>query len=203
MCYAYCMNSNLLSVNRLEAFSDGVLAIIITIMVIEIHAPDGSTIYDLFPLIPTILSYILSFIYIAIYWNNHHHLLKSAKCLNARIMWANMSILFWLSLVPFATAWLGKYHSNIAPNILYGTVLLLAAVSYFILQRAIAQNLGPNSAFSKAIGKDVKGKVSLIVYIASIASAFIHTGIAQVLFVLVAILWIIPDKRLEAIEKQL
>lgn len=197
------MNSNLLSVNRLEAFSDGVLAIIITIMVLEIHAPDGDMVYDLFHLIPTILSYILSFIYIAIYWNNHHHLLKSAKCLNARIMWANMSILFWLSLVPFATAWLGKFHAATAPNVLYGSILLLAAMSYFILQRAIAQNLGPESAFSKAIGKDVKGKISLVLYLTSIASAFVHTSIAQVLFVVVAILWIIPDKRLEAIEKGL
>lgn len=184
---------------RLEAFSDGVMAIIITIMVLEIKVPHGSDFLALKPLLPVILSYVLSFIYIAIYWNNHHHMMNTVKRMSGGILWANMHLLFWLSLVPFVTGWIGENHFDPIPMATYGTVLLMAAIAYFILQSQIILSQGENSLLARAIGNDIKGKMSPILYLAAIGSNFISQWISGALYVLVALIWLIPDKRIEII----
>jgi len=182
---------------RLEAFSDGVLAIIITIMVLELKVPHGADFSDLTPLLFIFLSYVLSFIYLAIYWNNHHHMCHTAKKVTGGILWANLHLLFWLSLVPFVTGWMGENHFAPAPVALYGIVLLMAAIAYYILQQTIISSQGSDSILKKAIGKDIKGKISPILYITAIISTLIHSAIAGAIYVLVALIWIIPDKRIE------
>lgn len=184
---------------RLEAFSDGVLAIIITIMVLEIKAPHGHDIHALKPLIPAAVSYLLSFIYLAIYWNNHHHMMHTVKYVNGSILWANLHLLFWLSLVPFVTAWMGENNFAPAPMALYGIVLLLAAIAYVILQRRIIKSHGRESVLAKAVGKDLKGKISPFLYITAIASTYLSQWIAGSLYILVALIWLVPDKRIEII----
>lgn len=183
--------------NRLEAFSDGVIAIIITIMVLEIKVPHGHTLADLEPLIPVFLSYVLSFIYIGIYWNNHHHMMHTVKQVTGRVLWANLHLLFWLSLVPFVTGWMGENHFDAMPMALYGIVLLMAAIAYYVLQLQIIKSQGPNSILARAIGKDLKGKVSPVLYLVAIPSSWISVWIAGGLYILVALIWLIPDKRIE------
>lgn len=185
--------------NRLEAFSDGVLAIIITIMVLELKVPHGYELKDLVPLIPKFLSYLLSFIYVAIYWNNHHHMLHTAKYVTGGILWANMHLLFWLSLIPFTTAWMGENHFKSMPMALYGMVLLMAAIAYYILQRQIIKNHGKDSILAKAIGKDFKGKVSPIMYSMAIVLSWVSPWIAGLIYILITFIWLIPDKRIEII----
>ena len=183
--------------SRLEAFSDGVLAIIITIMVLEMKAPHSAEIGALRVLAPSFLSYLLSYIYIGIYWNNHHHLLQSVQRVSGGILWANLHLLFWLSLVPFVTAWMGENHFAAAPTAIYGLVLLLAACAYWILQRAIIARHGSESVLAIAVGKDFKGKLSPVFYILGIAATFIEPLISWGLYVLVALMWLIPDRRIE------
>ena len=187
---------------RLEAFSDGVIAIIITIMVLEIKVPHGEEFADLIPLVPVVLSYILSFIYIGIYWNNHHHMMHTVKSVTGSILWANLHLLFWLSLVPFVTGWMGENHFSSKPMALYGFVLLMSGVAYFILQGIIIKSQGKNSILSKAIGNDLKGKVSPVLYIIAIASSWISQWIAGTIYVMVALLWLIPDKRIERVMNE-
>jgi len=182
---------------RLEAFTDGVLAIIITIMVLELKVPHGGEFKDLNPILPIFLSYILSFIYLAIYWNNHHHMMQTVKYVTGSILWANMHLLFWLSLIPFVTGWMGENHFTPATVSLYGVVLLGAAIAYFILQSLIIKSHGKDSILSKALGKDMKGKISPILYILGIVSSFLNVWISGSIFVLVAIIWLIPDRRIE------
>lgn len=186
---------------RMEAFSDGVLAIIITIMVLEIKVPHGSALSDLLPLIPVFLSYVLSFIYLGIYWNNHHHMMHTVKKVTGTILWANLHLLFWLSLVPFVTGWMGENSFAKIPMALYGVVLLMAAIAYFILQKQIIKSHGTDSVLAKAIGKDIKGKLSPILYIMGIAFAWVSVWISGALFILVALMWLAPDKRIERILK--
>ena len=183
--------------NRLEAFSDGVIAIIITIMVLELKVPHGEGLETLKPLIPVFLSYILSFVYLGIYWNNHHHMLHAADTVTGPILWANLHLLFWLSLVPFATGWMGENHFASAPAALYGAVLLLAAISYYILQQFIIASQGSNSILKKAVGGDWKGKVSPLLYAVAIPSAFWRQWISLAIYVIVALIWLIPDRRIE------
>lgn len=184
--------------NRLEAFSDGVLAIIITIMVLELKVPQGgSDLAALKPLLPVFVSYVLSFIYVGIYWNNHHHLLHAAGHVSGGILWANLFLLFWLSLFPFATAWVGQHFGAPMPTAAYGVVLLLAACSYYVLQLAIMARQGPNSVLAAALGRDWKGKLSPLAYIAAIPLAFVNPWISNALYVFVAIIWVIPDRRIE------
>ena len=185
--------------NRLEAFSDGVLAIIITIMVLELKVPHGADFTALWPLLPVFLSYLLSFIYIGIYWNNHHHMLHAAKRVNGAILWANLHLLFWLSLVPFVTGWMGENHFAPAPTALYGVVLLMAAIAYWILQRTIMAEHGRDSVLAVAVGSDLKGKLSPLLYLIAIPSAFVHQWIAGALYVLVALMWLVPDRRIERV----
>lgn len=185
--------------NRLEAFSDGVLAIIITIMVLELKVPHTPDINALQPLIPVLLSYVLSFLYIGIYWNNHHHLLHAAKKVNGGILWANLHLLFWLSLFPFVTGWMGENHFEQTPTLIYGTILLLAAIAYYILQTLIVKTLEKDSLLIKAIGKDIKGKASPILYLTAILLVFVNPLITQCIYVLVALIWLVPDKRIEKI----
>jgi uncharacterized membrane protein len=187
----------MMDTNRLEAFSDGVLAIIITIMVLEMKIPHGTDFDALWPLWPVFLSYILSFVYIGIYWNNHHHMLHAAQRVNGSILWANSHLLFWLSLVPFATGWMGENHFAPAPTALYGVVLLMAAIAYWILQRALMREHGNDSLLAKAVGADLKGKLSPLLYLIAIISTFFQQWIAQALYVLVALLWLLPDPRIE------
>jgi len=188
-----------MKIDRLEAFSDGVIAILITIMVLELHVPAGSDLQALIPLVPKFFAYILSFTILAIYWNNHHHLLRSAGHVTPRIMWANMFLLFWLSLIPFFTNWLGEKITALTPTVLYAGVLLAAAFSYNLLVQAIIAHHGRHSKFAQQIGKDKKGLVSLGLYILSIAFAFINTSVSDVLFVAVALMWFVPDRRLEPV----
>lgn len=183
--------------NRLEAFSDGVLAIIITIMVLELKVPHGSDLNNLLPLLPVFLSYVLSFLYIGIYWNNHHHLLHTVNKVSGGILWANLHLLFWLSLFPFVTGWMGENHFSEIPTAIYGIILLLAASAYYILQKTIIKTQGENSNLAKVLGKDLKGKISLVLYLIAVFSVSITTWIAQTIFVIVALIWIIPDKRIE------
>ena len=185
---------------RLEAFSDGVIAIIITIMVLEMKVPHGSDLAALKPLLPVLLSYALSFIYIGIYWNNHHHLLHAARHINGGIMWANLHLLFWLSLVPFTTGWLGENPSAAWPAALYGLVLLMAAVAYLILQNRIIVSLGKDSLLAKSLAWDWKGKLSLALYLAAVVLAWAHPGLSDALYLGVACLWLIPDRRIEKIS---
>lgn len=188
--------------SRLEAFSDGVLAIIITIMVLEFKVPHGFELVDLKPLIPKFLSYILSFIYLAIYWNNHHHMMHTVKHVTGGILWANIHLLFWLSLIPFTTDWMGENSFKSMPMALYGVVLLMAAIAYYILQIQIIKNHRPNSILARAIGNDIKGKISPILYFLAIASCWISQWIAVFIYVLVTFIWLIPDKRIEVIFKE-
>jgi uncharacterized membrane protein len=182
---------------RLEAFSDGVIAIIITIMVLELKVPHGETVDALVPLIPNFLSYVLSFIYVGIYWNNHHHMLHTCEQVTGRILWANLHLLFWLSLFPITTAWIGENYSAAAPSALYGTVLLMAAIAYWILQQVMIAAQGPDSLLKKAVGADWKGKISPIIYLIGTAAAFRSPALAQGLYLLVALLWFVPDRRIE------
>ena len=182
---------------RLEAFSDGVIAIIITIMVLEMKVPHGENVQALFPLLPTFLSYVLSFIYVGIYWNNHHHMLHAAGRVTGSILWANLHLLFWLSLFPFTTGWMGENHFASVPSALYGAVLLMAAIAYVILQQRIIANEGPGSVLKKAIGHDWKGKLSPLFYIVGMASSFWKPWFAQVVYLSAALIWLVPDRRIE------
>jgi uncharacterized membrane protein len=182
---------------RLEAFSDGVLAIIITIMVLELKVPHGVELPTLAPLIPVLLSYVLSFIYVGIYWSNHHHLLHAVRQVNGRVLWANLHLLFWLSLIPFVTGWMGENHFAAWPVALYGVVLLCAAIAYFVLTRVLIAYHGKDSALAKALGHDFKGKVSVVLYAAAIPLSFVSWWLACGLYVLVAVMWLIPDRRIE------
>ena len=182
---------------RLEAFSDAVIAIIITIMVLEMKVPHGDSIESLLPLVPVFLSYVLSFVYVGIYWNNHHHMLQAARKVSGTVLWANLHLLFWLSLFPFATGWMGENHFAAMPSALYGVVLLMAAIAYLVLQHTIIATDGPNSVLKSAVGGDWKGKLSPLVYLLAIASAFWVKWIAQALYVVIALIWLIPDRRIE------
>ena len=185
--------------NRLEAFSDGVLAIIITIMVLELKVPHSVDLAALKPLVPEFLSYLLSFVYLGIYWNNHHHLFHCTKNVSGGILWANLHLLFWLSLFPFTTGWLGENHIASTPTAVYGFVLLMAAIAYYILQRAIIVQQGRDSLLASAIGRDWKGKFSPVLYLLAIPLAFVSPWIASGLYVFVALLWLIPDRRIERV----
>lgn len=181
---------------RLEAFSDGVLAIIITIMVLEIKVPEGDTFNALLKLYPVFLSYVLSFIYLGIYWNNHHHMLQSASKINGKILWANLHLLFWLSLIPFTTGWMGENHFAKATMTLYGIVLFMAAIAYTILQYQITASK-ENNILAKALGKDIKGKISPVLYLTGIAFSFYNEWVSGAMYILVALIWLVPDKRIE------
>ncbi len=187
--------------DRLLAFSDGVLAIIITIMVLELKVPHGADFSVLAKLWPVFLSYVLSFIYVAIYWNNHHHMMHLVGRVNGAILWANMHLLFWLSLIPFATGWLGENHFAKLPAALYGIALLMPAIAYFILQRVIIRTQGPGSALEAAIGRDRKGKLSPVLYCIAIPLAFVSPWLACAIYVLVAAIWLIPDRRIERVTQ--
>ncbi len=182
---------------RLEAFSDGVIAVIITIMVLEMKAPRGGDLRSLIPVLPIFLIYVLSFVNVGIYWNNHHHLLMAAKRIDGRTMWANLHLLFWLSLIPFATSWMGENHFAPAPTALYGVVLLMAAVAYTGLQYALIACNGDDSDIAAALGNNFKGKISLVCYLCAVPLAFLSQWVADALFVGVAILWFLPDPRIE------
>ena len=182
---------------RLEAFSDGVIAIIITIMVLELKVPHGTALADLRPVLPVFLSYVLSFVYVGIYWNNHHHMLHAVTRATGGVLWANLHLLFWLSLFPFATAWMGENHFAAVPAAVYGGVLLAAALAYYLLQQTIIASQGPNSPLKAAIGGDWKGKASPLFYLVAIAATFIAPAISLALYVAVAILWLVPDRRIE------
>ncbi len=189
--------------NRLEAFSDGVLAIIITIMVLELKVPHAVELAALKPVLPVLSSYVLSFIYLGIYWNNHHHLFQATEEVSGGILWANLHLLFWLSLFPFTTGWMGENHLAATPTAVYGFVLLMAAIAYYILQRTIIAKQGRESLLAKAVGSDWKGKLSPVLYLIAIPLAFVRSWIAGGLYVFVALLWLIPDPRIEReIEKQ-
>ncbi len=183
---------------RVEAFSDGVIAIIITVMVLEMRAPQSADIKALKPVLPVLLSYVLSFVYVGIYWNNHHHMLHTCATVTGAMLWANLHFLFWLSLFPIATAWMGENHFAAAPTTLYDVILLMAALAYYLLQRVIVRSQGPDSILRKAIGRDSKGKVSLLIYIVAIVLAPHSAWIADTLFVAVALLWLVPDRRIES-----
>lgn len=182
---------------RFEAFSDGVIAIIITIMVLELRVPEGGELDSLKPLIPKFLSYILSFIYLGIYWNNHHHMLHAVKEVNGASLWANLHLLFWLSLVPFVTTWMGENHFTKWPVALYGVVLFMAAIAYTILSKTLIHNHGKNEKLAMAFGKDEKGKLSMLLYAVGIIAAFFNQSISLTLYAIVAMIWFIPDKRIE------
>jgi uncharacterized membrane protein len=182
---------------RLEAFSDAVIAIIITIMVLELRAPHETELAALRPLLPVLLSYVLSFIYIGIYWNNHHHMLHCTGQVTGSILWANLHLLFWLSLIPFVTAWMGEHPGASMPAALYGVVLLMAGIAYLILQRQILRSEGPQSVLAAALGHDVKGKLSALFYLLAIGAAFVEAGIAYSLYLMVALMWLVPDRRIE------
>jgi len=188
-----------LTKNRLEAFSDGVLAIIITIMVLELKVPHGTELSSLLPVLPYFVSYVLSFAYLAIYWNNHHHMLHTVKKVSGGILWANLHLLFWLSLIPFTTGWMAENNFAPFPVALYGINLLLAAIAYYILQTIILRIHGEDSLLSKAIGNDLKGKISPVLYVAAIALTFVNEWVSGGIYVLVALIWLIPDKRIERI----
>ena len=187
---------------RLEAFSDAVIAIIITIMVLELKVPHSESLESLRPLVPIFLSYVLSFVYVGIYWNNHHHMLQASKRVSGPVLWANLHLLFWLSLFPFATGWMGENHFGAMPSAFYGVVLLMAAIAYWLLQQTIISTEGPNSVLKSAVGGDWKGKLSPIVYLLAIVSTFWVKWIAQALYVLIALIWLIPDRRIERAMQQ-
>jgi len=182
---------------RLEAFSDAVLAIIITIMVLDLKVPHGDSLDDLSPLLPVFLSYVLSFVYVGIYWNNHHHMLQTVRTVTGAILWANLHLLFWLSLFPFATGWMGENHVAPLPATLYGGVLLMAAIAYYVLQQVIIRAQGPGSILRKAIGRDWKGKLSPVMYLVAMLTTALSPWIAEAIFVAVALVWLIPDRRIE------
>jgi len=187
-----------MSTGRLEAFSDGVVAIIITIMVLELRAPHGADLAALQPLIPAFLTYLMSFVFLGIYWNNHHHMLHMADRINGAILWANLHLLFWLSLVPFVTGWMGENHFVALPTAAYGVVLLMAALAYTILQAAIVAEQGSGSKLKKAVGRDLKGRMSLGLYAAAIPLAFTRAWVSIAIYVVVALMWLIPDRRIES-----
>jgi uncharacterized membrane protein len=187
---------------RLEAFSDGVFAIIITIMVLELHAPSGAEFSELRPLLPSFLSYVLSFVYVGIYWNNHHHMFHMTTHIRGSILWANLHLLFWLSLFPFVTDWAGKNHFAIWPTILYGIILFMAATAYFVLQNTIIKHQGRESVLKMAIGCDAKGKLSIVLYAIAIGFAFISVVLAQAIYFFVALMWLVPDRRIERLQSQ-
>jgi uncharacterized membrane protein len=183
--------------NRLEAFSDGVIAVIITIMVLEMHVPQGTSFAALKPLLPVFLSYVLSFVNVGIYWNNHHHLLHTVTRVDGPIMWANLHFLFWQSLIPFTTGWMGENHFDTLPTALYGFVLLMSGVAFLLLQLAIIRNQGKGSLLAGALGRDRKGKASLLLYASAIGLSFVNAQIAEAIYLLVALIWLIPDRRIE------
>jgi len=187
-----------MSKGRLEAFSDGVIAILITIMVLELKVPHGADADALRPVIPIFLNYVLSFIYLGIYWNNHHHMLQTTERINGSILWANLHLLFWLSLIPFVTAWMGENHFAPLPTAVYGAVLLFAGVSYLILQTMIIRAQGADSKLAKAVGSDVKGKLSALLYFFSLPLAFVNPWIADSIYIFVALMWLVPDRRIES-----
>jgi len=187
-----------MSKGRLEAFSDGVIAILITIMVLELRVPRGTSWDALRPLLPVFLTYLLSFMFLGIYWNNHHHLLHAADRISGKVLWANLHLLFWLSLVPFVTGWMGENRFSSLPTALYGVVLLLAAIAYYILQATIISAQGPGSRLAAALGKDLKGKISPVLYLVAIGFAFFNQWISDALYVAVALLWLVPDRRIES-----
>jgi uncharacterized membrane protein len=189
--------------DRLAAFSDGVIAIIITIMVLELKAPHGSTWDALTPLLPSFLSYVLSFLYVAIYWNNHHHMLHTVKHVNGSILWANMHLLFWLSLIPFATAWMGENRFRAMPTALYGMSLLMAAFAYLVLERVIVRAQGANSLLARAVEFGWKEKASLVLYLSAIGLSFVHPVISRFFYAIVALMWLIPDQRIERVLRKL
>jgi len=182
---------------RLEAFSDGVIAIIITIMVLEMKVPHGADVAALRPLLPVFISYVLSYVYVGIYWTNHHHLLHAVERVNGSILWWNLHLLFWLSQVPFVTGWMGENHFASLPTAIYGCVLLMAAIAYFLLVRAILAHHGSESRVAKALGRDFKGKVSVLFYVVAVPMAFVNRWVAGALYILVAMIWFIPDRRIE------
>jgi uncharacterized membrane protein len=186
---------------RLEAFSDGVIAIIITVMVLELRVPHGSDWAALRPLLPVFLTYVLSFVLIGIYWNNHHHMLHMTTRINGKILWANLHLLFWLSLVPFVTGWMGENHFAPLPTATYGTVLLFSAVAYTILQNAIVADQGKDSKLATALGSNLKGNVSLALYLLAVPLAFVNDWISDAIYVSVALVWFVPDRRIEALIK--
>ncbi len=183
---------------RLEAFSDGVIAILITIMVLELKIPHGGEMRALMPVVPVFLTYVLSYVYLGIYWNNHHHMLQATTRINGKILWANLHLLFWLSLVPFVTGWMGENHFAAAPTAVYGAVLLAAAIAYYLLQGAIIEDQGQGSKLAAAVGKDLKGKLSPVLYGLAIPLAFVREWIADAIYVSVALLWLVPDRRIES-----
>jgi uncharacterized membrane protein len=185
---------------RLEAFSDGVFAIIITIMVLELRAPEAANFSALHPLLPVFLSYVLSFIYIGIYWNNHHHMFQVTPHIKGAILWANLHLLFWLSLFPFVTNWVGKNHLATWPTALYGVILFMAALAYWILQTTIIKHQGRDSVLAKAVGPDFKGKSSIVIYGTAVGLAFVNVIISQLLYLFVALMWLIPDRRIERVQ---
>jgi uncharacterized membrane protein len=189
----------LLGTSRLEAFSDGVLAIIITIMVLELRVPHETTVAALRPLIPVFASYILSFVYLGIYWNNHHHMLHVTPRIEGGVLWANLHLLFWLSLVPFVTAWMGEHHFASAPTAAYGVVLLMAGVAYLILQRRLIAIQGDDSLLARAVGRDLKGKASAILYAIAIPIAFVNRWISGAIYISVALMWLVPGRRIERV----
>jgi uncharacterized membrane protein len=193
---------NVMPKTRLEAFSDGVLAIIITIMVLELKVPRGAGVATLMPLLPVFLSYVLSFIYVGIYWNNHHHLLHTVKHVSGAILWANLHLLFWLSLFPFTTGWMGENHVAPLPTAVYGFVLFMAAIAYYILQWAIIAQQGGDSLLKSALGRDWKGKLSIVLYLSALPLAFVKPWLGVSVYVFVAFMWLVPDRRIErAMEK--
>jgi len=186
---------------RLEAFSDGVIAVIITIMVLEMKVPHGTDPAALAPLIPVFVSYVLSYAYVGIYWNNHHHMLHATKTVNGPILWANLHLLFWLSLIPFVTGWMGENHFAEIPVALYGAVLLMSAISYYVLSRSLIKHDGRESLLGSAVGKDFKGRVSVVIYVVAIPLSFVNRWIALGLYFSVAVLWFVPDRRIERMRR--
>ena len=183
---------------RLEAFSDGVIAILITIMVLELHVPHEATWDALLPLVPVALTYVLSFVYVGIYWNNHHHMLHAADRINGAVLWANLHLLFWLSLVPFVTGWMGQNHFSTIPSAAYGIVLMCAGIAYYILAHTLIAAQGPDSRLARAIGRDRKGQVSVLLYAIAIGLSFVNSLIANAIYVGVALMWLVPDRRIES-----
>jgi len=182
---------------RLEAFSDGVIAILITIMVLELHVPEGGDWTALRSIGPTMSAYVLSFVYLGIYWSNHHHLLHTVDRVTGGMLWANLHLLFWLSLIPFATGWMGENHFTALPTALYGVVLLMAAIAYYVLEQTIIHAQGPDSILKKAVGRDLKGKLSPMLYVLAIAATPFSTSVSEAIYVAVALIWLIPDRRIE------
>ena len=195
------MTRFLTETGRLEAFSDGVLAVIITIMVLELRPPQGTDLRSLLPTLPTVATYALSFVFIGIYWNNHHHMLRASRGIDGRAMWANLHLLFWLSLVPFSTAWLGRNPAAAGPTVFYGVILFFDAVAYALLQRALLVVNGRDTPFAKAVAVDIKGRLSIALYVFAIAAGFFSTIVSDAIFVAVAIMWLIPDRRFEPLIK--